>query len=79
MGRLPLALNVDDLDDAPREVYAVLADAPVGPHAIPTPAGTAAPAVCCATPKASAPAAPAAPSLPTLPVVPDTSSGCCGR
>ena len=73
---------VHDPDDAPWEVYTVLADAPVGPHAIPGPTGASgAPTVCCATPTATgtATAAPAAPSLPTLPVVPDASSGCCTR
>ncbi len=70
---------VHDPDAAPWEVYTVLSDATAGPHAIPAPAGAAAPAVCCASPKAAGAAAPGAPSLPTLPVVPDSSSGCCGR
>lgn len=76
---------VHDPDDAPWEVYTVLADAPVGPHAVPPPAGAAAPPVCCATPKAAgaaappAPGGPGAPSIPTPPVVPDASPGCCGR
>lgn len=38
---------VHDPDDAPWEVYTVLADAPVGPHAIPSPSDAHA-AVCCA-------------------------------
>ena len=67
---------VHDPDGAPWEVYTVLGDAPAGPHAVPRPAGAEAPAACCATPRA---AAPAAPPLPTLPVVPAPSSGCCSR
>ena len=40
---------VHDPDGAPWEVYTVLADAPVGPHAVPTAAG----GDCCADPGAS--------------------------
>ncbi len=61
-----------DPDDAPWEVYTVLADAPVGPHAIPSRADEADhPAVCCAP----APTAKAG-SLSVLPVVADQ-TGCC--
>jgi catechol 2,3-dioxygenase-like lactoylglutathione lyase family enzyme len=42
---------VHDPDGAPWEVYTVLADAPVGPHAVPS-AGPAAPSACC-TPSAA--------------------------
>jgi catechol 2,3-dioxygenase-like lactoylglutathione lyase family enzyme len=51
-----------DPDGLPWEVYTVLADAPVGPHAVPGPEGAA----CCAPSPAPAGAAPAA------------GGGCCG-
>jgi catechol 2,3-dioxygenase-like lactoylglutathione lyase family enzyme len=67
---------VHDPDDAPWEVYTVLADAPVGPHAIPSP-GDAHPAVCCApTPTGrSAAETPGARTETLLPVL--ESGGCC--
>ena len=70
-----------DPDDAPWEVYTVLADAPVGPHAIPGRAEAAAPAVCCApAPAAKAPLSVKASPSGALPVVPhasDAESGSC--
>ena len=68
-----------DPDDAPWEVYTVLADAPVGPHAIPGRADAAAPAVCCApAPVASAHKPATISALGSLPVVPHVSEGSSG-
>lgn len=61
---------VHDPDDVPWEVYTVLADAPVGPHAIPSPTD-AHPAVCCAPSPTGRSAAepPGAPAPSLLPVL----------
>ena len=72
---------VHDPDDAPWEIYTVLADAPVGPHAIPGRAvGPSAGAVCCAPAPGTPPVARAAtapsPLLGSLPVVEAAPSGC---
>ena len=67
---------VHDPDDAPWEVYTVLADAPIGPHAIPAAvAAASAPAVCCAPRPGAEPSGTA--HLPVVRPEAGSAGSCC--